>query len=79
MTLRWSAQKWDKNWKCRLFGHYWDDGWWGSEPYLRARGGPVDGIDEHHILLDCECRRCGKRQHVANIHESNIRKVMRSE
>lgn len=77
MTLRWSAEKWHKSFWCRLFGHRWHDGWWGSKPYLRASRGPVDGINEHHIRLDCECWRCGGRFHIANIHESALRRVLR--
>lgn len=80
MSLKWTSYRWEgAPLLCRLFGHRWQSGWWGDEPYLKAQSGPIDGIDEHHIRLKCRCRHCDEEFIIANIHESNIRKVLRKE
>lgn len=77
IVLKWKAEKWHKApLGCRLFGHYWHQGWWGSKPYLQPGSAVWDNLDEMHINLTCECSRCGKRYPVARIHASSIaRKV----
>lgn len=80
MNLYWSPRKWEKApLMCRIFGHYWPDGWYGSEPYFTIKGGTVDGINEHHLYLYCKCWRCEETIHIANIHESAIKKVIRND
>lgn len=72
VALRWPARSWENvPLMCRLFGHIWTEGWWGSEPYLtpRHRPGYVDGIGRSHVKLECRCDRCGEKSHVANVHD----------
>lgn len=69
VVLRWPAKKWEKApLMCRLFGHVWTAGWWGSAPYLRMYGGRKDGIGRSHYQLDCRCFRCDKKSTVAYTH-----------
>jgi hypothetical protein len=71
VSLRWTANSYDKvPLRCRLFGHIWRSGWWGSLPYLEPGSLPGyrDGVGRYHINLRLECDRCGSRFVVARIH-----------
>jgi hypothetical protein len=67
----------DEHWLCHLFGHRLPTGSGSGRPYLRQRGGPVDGMGTHHVRLLGECPRCGKEWHIANIHDISSDEVAR--
>lgn len=59
-----------EHWLCHLFGHALPTGSGSGRPYLRQKGGPVDGMGTHHVRLFGECPRCGKDWHIANLHDT---------
>jgi len=76
MTVRWTAEKWHKNFWCRLFGHRWDHGWFGSEPYLRPEYHATDGVGTEHLYLKCRCDRCGENHTLARLHVQAVEHEM---
>lgn len=56
------------NWRCRLFGHVWSGGWYGSLPYFSIQEFGHDNIGRIHGNLYMTCDRCNKKVNVGHIH-----------
>lgn len=72
MTIKWTANEWKPNFWCRLFGHKWVDGWYGSEPYVKVEYYTVDNVGTEHLNLMCRCDRCDKDKLIARVHLSTV-------
>ncbi len=56
---------------CSLFGHLPEKGYAGGVGYFKVWGGGVDGVNRHHLYLECNCERCGETYRVGNVHVPN--------
>lgn len=39
-----------------------------GEGYFKCAGIDRDGMNVHHLILDCNCERCGKTYQVGRVH-----------
>lgn len=61
---------------CKIFGHKINS-YLSYRRYFRCESGAVDGIGRQHIVLKCECDRCGEMVRFGYIHGNEEGKITR--
>lgn len=69
--LKWSDE-YAKNLMCRLFGHKWNEGWYGSQPYLKPKYYTTDNLGTEHMKLYCRCFRCNQEVSIGFMHKQSV-------
>ena len=62
---------------CRWFGHKPHEKTYSGAEYMRARLGPVDGMDREHWTLYARCARCDRSYRAGQVHGPLIRNAER--